>query len=55
MADVDQQASQRELERDVPAELRDAGFENAAPIGRGGFGIVYRCNQPLLDLSLIHI
>ena len=52
MADVDQQASQRELERDVPAELRDAGFENAAPIGRGGFGIVYRCNQPLLDRAV---
>ena len=52
MADVDQHASQRDLVPDIPAELRDAGFEDAAEIGRGGFGVVYRCAQPLLDRSV---
>src|ERR1700741_5048253 len=49
MADVDQHASPRDLFPHIPAELRDAGFEDAAEIGRGGFGVVYRCAQPLLD------
>ena len=52
MADVDQHASQRNLVPDIPAELRDAGFEDAAEIGRGGFGVVYRCAQPLLDRTV---
>jgi ATP/maltotriose-dependent transcriptional regulator MalT/serine/threonine protein kinase len=52
MADVDQHASQRELAPDIPAELRDAGFEDVAEIGRGGFGVVYRCAQPLLDRAV---
>src|ERR1700731_3462172 len=49
MADVDQHASPRDLFPHIPAELRDAGFEDVAEIGRGGFGVVYRCAQPLLD------
>jgi ATP/maltotriose-dependent transcriptional regulator MalT len=52
MADVDQHASQRDLIPDIPAELRDAGFEEVAEIGRGGFGVVYRCAQPLLDRAV---
>jgi serine/threonine-protein kinase PknK len=52
MADVDQHAPQRDLDPDLPAELRNAGFEEAAEIGRGGFGVVYRCNQPLLDRAV---
>jgi serine/threonine-protein kinase PknK len=52
MADVDQHASQRDLDPDLPAELRNAGFEEATEIGRGGFGVVYRCNQPLLDRAV---
>ncbi|HUE34539.1 MAG TPA: protein kinase [Mycobacterium sp.] len=52
MADVDQHALQRDRVPDVPAELRDAGFEDAAEIGRGGFGVVYRCAQPRLDRSV---
>ena len=52
MADVDQRASQRDLVPDIPAELRDAGFEDVAEIGRGGFGVVYRCAQPLLDRAV---
>src|SRR6516165_6288888 len=52
MADVDQHASHRDRVPDIPAELRDAGFEDAAEIGRGGFGVVYRCAQPLLDRAV---
>ncbi len=52
MADVDQDASQQDLVPDIPAELRDAGFEDVAEIGRGGFGVVYRCAQPLLDRAV---
>jgi serine/threonine-protein kinase PknK len=52
MADVDQHAPHRDRVPDLPAELRDAGFDDAAEIGRGGFGVVYRCAQPLLDRSV---
>jgi serine/threonine-protein kinase PknK len=52
MTDVDQHASHRDRVPDIPAELCDAGFEDAAEIGRGGFGVVYRCAQPLLDRSV---
>ena len=52
MTDVDQHASHRDRVPDIPAELRDAGFEDAAEIGRGGFGVVYRCKQPLLDRAV---
>src|ERR1700739_714 len=52
MADVDPHASQRDLYHEIPAELRGAGFEDAAEIGRGGFGVVYRCAQPLLDRAV---
>src|ERR1700758_2986364 len=52
MADVDQHAPHRDRVPDLPAELRDAGFDDATEIGRGGFGVVYRCAQPLLDRSV---
>src|SRR5271155_78197 len=52
MADVDQHASPRDLFPHIPAELRDAGFEDVAEIGRGGFGVVYRCAQPRLDRTV---
>ena len=47
MADVDSHATQRGLPRDIPAELRDAGFDDLAEIGHGGFGVVYRCDAGL--------
>src|SRR5580692_9095384 len=52
MADVDQHASPRDLFPDLPAELHNAGFEDVAEIGHGGFGVVYRCAQPLLDRTV---
>jgi serine/threonine-protein kinase/serine/threonine-protein kinase PknK len=33
----------------IVAELEAEGYHDAVPIGRGGFGVVYRCNQPSLD------
>lgn len=49
MTDVDPLATQRELVPDIPAELRQAGFDDVKEIGRGGFGVVYRCAQPMLE------
>ncbi|MDT5174027.1 MAG: serine/threonine-protein kinase PknK, partial [Mycobacterium sp.] len=49
MADVDPLATRRDLVPDIPAELRQAGFGDVEEIGHGGFGVVYRCAQPMLD------
>jgi ATP/maltotriose-dependent transcriptional regulator MalT len=46
MADVDSQAIQQDLIAGVGAEL---GLDGVEEIGRGGFGVVYRCAQPQLD------
>jgi serine/threonine-protein kinase PknK len=52
MADVDSHATQRGLAPDIPAELRNAGFDDVTEIGHGGFGVVYRCVQPMLDRTV---
>lgn len=49
MSDVDPCATQRDVSGSVVAELGVAGFDNAEEIGRGGFGVVYRCTQASLD------
>ncbi|MFE5700770.1 protein kinase [Rhodococcus koreensis] len=49
MADTDPDTTQRDLSSDVPAELSSVGLDAAQEIGRGGFGIVYRCRQGSLD------
>ncbi|MFE9322626.1 protein kinase [Nocardia sp. NPDC052278] len=36
----------------VAVELGASGFENAEEIGRGGFGVVYRCTQVALDRTV---
>jgi non-specific serine/threonine protein kinase len=36
----------------VTEELAAAGFEDAEEIGRGGFGVVYRCRQAVLDRTV---
>ena len=33
----------------IVAELEAEGYHEAEPVGRGGFGVVYRCNEPSLD------
>ncbi|HEX3545505.1 MAG TPA: protein kinase [Mycobacterium sp.] len=52
MADVDSHGRQRGVAASIPAELHDAGFDDVAEIGHGGFGVVYRCIQPLLDRTV---
>ena len=52
MVDVDSHSTQRDLVPEIAAGLRDAGFEGVAEVGRGGFGVVYRCAQPLLDRTV---
>ena len=52
MAEGDPHATQRGLMPDIPAELRDAGFDDVAEIGHGGFGVVFRCGQPTLDRTV---
>ncbi|MET8800712.1 serine/threonine-protein kinase, partial [Nocardia sp. NPDC004568] len=41
--------TQRETTESFRAELAAAGCLDAVEIGRGGFGVVYRCRQPELD------
>src|SRR6516162_4244662 len=47
MADPDD--TQRGLASGIVAELEAEGYHDAEPVGRGGFGVVYRCNEPALD------
>jgi ATP/maltotriose-dependent transcriptional regulator MalT len=47
MADPDD--TQRGLASGIVAELEAEGYHDAEPVGRGGFGVVYRCNEPSLD------
>src|SRR4029453_15214579 len=44
--------TQRDVGPAVVSELRAAGFDDAEEIGRGGFGIVYRCIQASLDRTV---
>ncbi|WP_067809694.1 serine/threonine-protein kinase [Nocardia beijingensis] len=41
--------TQRSPSSGIVAELSAEGFDDAEEIGRGGFGVVYRCTQPDLD------
>ncbi|PPJ23722.1 protein kinase [Nocardia nova] len=52
MAEVDPHITQRDVCSDGVAALRAVGFEDAEEIGRGGFGVVYRCVQPALDRTV---
>ncbi len=49
MASSDPLPTQGDVHAGVPAELVAAGFTDPEEIGRGGFGVVYRCSQPELD------
>ena len=44
--------TQRDVGPAVVSELCAAGFDDAEEIGRGGFGIVYRCTQLALDRTV---
>src|ERR1700724_1886708 len=52
MSETDPHATQQGLISDVVSEVRDAGFDDVAEVGRGGFGVVYRCTQPSLDRTV---
>ncbi|WP_213575852.1 serine/threonine-protein kinase [Rhodococcus sp. USK13] len=49
MGPSDPFATQREGTGTIIAELATAGFTDAVEVGRGGFGVVYRCVQRELD------
>jgi serine/threonine-protein kinase PknK len=42
-------ATQRSPNSGIIAELEAEGYHDAEAVGRGGFGVVYRCNEPSLD------
>ena len=44
--------TQGDVHAGIPAELVAAGFEDPEEIGRGGFGVVYRCSQRALDRTV---
>jgi serine/threonine protein kinase len=46
--DSDPLQTQRDVGLAVVSELSGAGFDDAEEIGRGGFGIVFRCRQAAL-------
>lgn len=50
--DSDPFRTQRDVGTAVVTELRAVGFDEAEEIGRGGFGIVYRCTQVGLDRTV---
>jgi serine/threonine protein kinase len=52
MAEGDPHATQQNLGSGIAGELRNAGFDDVEEVGRGGFGIVYRCTQPELDRTV---
>ena len=41
--------TQRRLVTGIVAELEAEGYQDAEPIGRGGFSVVSRCREPSLD------
>ncbi|MBU3065703.1 protein kinase [Nocardia sp. NEAU-G5] len=53
MGEIDPLKTQRDVIPTVSAaELAEAGFTYAEEIGRGGFGVVYRCTQAALDRTV---
>ncbi|WP_316573190.1 protein kinase domain-containing protein [Nocardia canadensis] len=49
IANTQRQQAPGEVDETVIAELDAMGLTGAKEIGRGGFGVVYRCLQPALD------
>jgi ATP/maltotriose-dependent transcriptional regulator MalT len=52
MAQDDPQVTQHDIAGDVAGELVAVGLAEPKEIGRGGFGVVYRCSQRSLDRTV---
>ncbi|MGV9868043.1 protein kinase domain-containing protein [Rhodococcus koreensis] len=52
MANGDPFRTRRNVATAIAGELSAAGFEDAVEIGRGGFGVVYRCSQSALQRTV---
>ena len=52
MGETDPLDTQRQVVPALASELSAAGFDDAREIGRGGFGVVYRCVQADLDRTV---
>ncbi|WP_435590897.1 protein kinase domain-containing protein [Nocardia sp. bgisy118] len=52
MGENDSLKTQRAVIPEITAELAAVGFADAHEIGRGGFGVVYRCTQVALDRTV---
>lgn len=52
MSEDDAFRTVREVPVPIAEELSAAGFEDAEEVGRGGFGVVYRCTQSALDRTV---
>jgi ATP/maltotriose-dependent transcriptional regulator MalT len=52
MAEHDPLVTQRDIVGDVVGELAAVGLAESQEIGRGGFGVVYRCLQHSLDRTV---
>ena len=52
MAEHDLFDTQQDIVGDVAGELAALGLVEPREIGRGGFGVVYRCKQPTLDRTV---
>ena len=52
MASIDPMRTQCVAPVGIAAELTAAGFEDPEEIGRGGFGVVYRCGQSALGRTV---
>ncbi|ANS28039.1 hypothetical protein R1CP_16765 [Rhodococcus opacus] len=52
MADLDPFATQADAHRAIAGELILDGFDDPMEIGRGGFGVVYRCMETALDRTV---
>ncbi|WP_239010556.1 MULTISPECIES: serine/threonine-protein kinase [Rhodococcus] len=49
MSDEAVEHPSNQFEREIANELAAVGFDEPRVLGRGGFGIIYRCRQPALD------